>query len=169
MKNGNIVILMGVSGSGKSTIGKRLSERQGWYFIDGDDYHPKENIRKMSSGIPLSDENREPWLNTLNGFMHEYLDADKPLILACSALKQKYRDSLRAGFGNADVTYVYLKGNYELIQNRLQSRAGHYMKPEMLCSQIKILEEPEDAIVINISENLDDIVEEIVTILNPYL
>ncbi len=143
-----IVVLMGVSGSGKTTVGELLSERLGWPLLDADDFHPPENIEKMRSGIPLTDEDRWPWLDRLNGLLREKDSNGESALLACSALKQKYRDRLAAGL--KDPRWVYLKGSFELIEARLKARKGHYMKAGLLKSQFATLEEPLDAITAEI-------------------
>ena len=153
------VVLMGVAGCGKTSVGRRLSERLGWPFFDGDDYHPDENIAKMVQGIPLNDSDRFVWLSCLHDLIEEHLQAGHSLLLACSALKKGYRDQLHEG--NPGTIFVYLKGDYELIFQRLQERESHYMKAEMLQSQFAALEEPEEAFVVDIDQDLDTIVEEI--------
>lgn len=154
------VVLMGVAGCGKTSVGGRLSELLGWPFFDGDDYHPKENIAKMSRGIPLNDSDRFVWLSRLHDLIEEHLQAGKSMLLACSALKQGYRDQLKDG--NPGTIFVYLKGDYELIFRRMQERKSHYMKAEMLQSQFATLEEPKEAIVVSTDKDLDSIVVEIV-------
>ena len=141
------IILMGVSGCGKTTIGKLLAERLDCVFIESDEYHSADDIRKMSSGIPLTDQDRWPWLYCLNKLLRDAQDRSKPVVLACSALKQEYRDILSAGLLN--FFYVYLRGDYELIFSRMQQRR-HFMGAHMLASQFEILEAPADALVIDI-------------------
>ncbi len=154
------IILMGVSGCGKTTVGKRLSQALGWPFIDGDDFHPTENIAKMSRGIPLNDGDRGPWLAKLHDLVADYLQSGKSMILACSALRQKYRDQLKEG--NPGTLVVYLKGDLDLIFRRIATREDHYMKAKMLRSQFDTLEEPADAITVDIDKSLEEIVEEII-------
>ena len=154
-----IILLMGVAGSGKTKIGKMLGDRLGWRFYDGDDYHPENNIRKMSSGIPLTDEDRTPWLLRLNAIMRETTRAGENIIVGSSALKQSYRDIL--GKGVDDLRIVYLKGSFDLLFARMQKRRGHYMKPEMLQSQFDALEEPQDALTIDVTAASDAVVSQI--------
>ena len=155
------LILMGVSGSGKTAVGELLSQKLGWPFFDGDDFHPKENVAKMAAGIPLDDQDRIPWLLILHDLIAEHLADEKSILLACSALKQTYRDLLLDG--NPNTLFIHLKGEFGLIMGRMQARAGHYMKPEMLKSQFETLEEPADALTVDIGQNLDRITEEIIT------
>jgi len=152
-------IVMGVSGCGKSSVGKALAEHLGWDFYDADDFHPPANVVKMANGIPLDDSDRAPWLASLNKLISSSLKADQPGVLACSALKERYRQQLMNG--NEGVQIVYLKGSYELIWSRMEKRTDHYMKPHMLKSQFETLEEPVNALTIDISMSLDDIVQEI--------
>jgi len=154
------VVLMGVSGCGKTTVGKRLSEILGWPFLDGDDFHPQVNIDKMAAGIPLTDDDRHPWLVKLHDLIAEHLMKRRSLLLACSALKQKYRDKLAAG--NPGIVFVYLKGDYDLIDNRMKARQDHYMKAEMLRSQFEDLEEPAGTLTIDINRDLDATAKEII-------
>jgi len=143
-----IVVLMGVSGCGKTTVGKLLSQRLGWPLLDADDFHPPANIEKMRSGIALTDDDRWPWLDRLNGLLKDRESHGESALLACSALKSKYRDRLAAGC--SDLRWVYLKGSFELIESRLKARKGHYMKAGLLESQFAALEEPTDAITADI-------------------
>lgn len=158
------LILMGVAGSGKTAVGQILSERLNLPFFDGDDYHPASNVAKMAAGIPLDDQDRIPWLKNLHEIILEHLQAGKSVILACSALKQSYRDLL--GENIPGVTFIYLKGDYNLIFQRMKERHDHYMKPGMLQSQFDTLEEPVEAVTIDIDQNLDTIIEEILSLLN---
>ena len=150
---------MGVSGCGKSSVGVALAERLGCPFYDGDDYHPPENVAKMASGIPLNDADRYPWLAKLHDMIGKHLDAGETAVVACSALKKKYRRQLRKG--NDGLQFVYLKGSFELVWLRMTARQGHYMKAEMLRSQFKTLEEPDgdEALVIGIENDVESIVE----------
>ena len=145
-----IVILMGVSGSGKTTIGEELARRTGWKLLDADAYHPAANIEKMGRGVPLDDNDRWPWLDRLNGMIRECDARGESALLACSALKARYRE--RLGTGLKDVRWVYLKGDFALIEARLLARKGHYMKAGLLQSQFAALEEPGDATIVDIAE-----------------
>jgi gluconokinase len=146
MKNNQVqvIILMGVCGSGKTTVGKALSKRLGWTFFDGDDYHLPSSVEKMASGIPLTDEDRWPWLNALRVMISECLQNQQNAVFACSALKQSYRDLLLKD--NPGAVLVYLRGSYELIHERLKNRPDHYMKATLLKSQFDALEEPRDVL-----------------------
>lgn len=150
---------MGVSGCGKTTIGKALAAKLGWDFYDADDFHTPLGIAKMSSGIPLDDDDRAPWLASLHEMIYTCLKENKHGVLACSALKERYRQILLAG--NTGMLIVYLKGDYDLIWARMTSRSGHYMKPEMLKSQYDALEEPTNGLVVDISRSVDEIVAQI--------
>lgn len=144
-----VVIIFGVSGAGKTTVGKRFARDLGWHFYEADDFHSRANIDKMKRGIPLSDQDRQPWLARLREVI-ERCHANENAVLACSALKRKYRRYLRV---NADVKFVFLRGNYELVRKQLARRRGHFMRPELLKSQFEALEEPgpeEHAIVIQL-------------------
>ncbi len=159
MKTIRFLIVMGVSGSGKTSVGKVLAEYFGWDFYDADDFHPPENVSKMANGIPLTDSDRAPWLAALHDLISSSLTQDRPGVLACSALKERYRQQLMEG--NDGVQLIHLKGSYGLIWSRMSARNEHYMKPHMLQSQFDALEEPTNALDINISLSLDDIVLEI--------
>lgn len=150
------VILMGVSGSGKTSVGRMLAKRLSWDFYDGDDFHPPENVAKMASGIPLDDSDRAPWLASLHDLISASLKMHRPGVLACSALKERYRRQLL--MDNDEVRLVYLKGGYDLIRSRISARGGHFMKPNMLKSQFKSLEEPSDALIVDISLPANEIV-----------
>jgi gluconokinase len=153
------VIVMGVAGSGKTTVGQALAQRLGWDFYDADGFHPIENISKMASGIPLDDTDRIPWLTSLQALIAASLQQERPAVLACSALKESYRRTLLEG--RSDVLLVYLRGDYDLIWSRLAARKDHYMKPEMLQSQFDVLEEPADVLTVDIGMSVEEIVEEI--------
>ncbi|HTC48157.1 MAG TPA: gluconokinase [Candidatus Aquilonibacter sp.] len=155
-----VILLMGVSGAGKTTIGKLLASDLGWVFADGDDYHPAANVEKMKNGIPLIDADRESWLKTLRDLIADWIAAGTNAILACSALKQVYREELRAG---PQVRFVYLKGTPQLLRQRLHERHGHFMTERMLDSQLSTLEEPGQATVVDIDQSPAQIVGEIRT------
>jgi gluconokinase len=152
-------ILMGVSGCGKTIIGKKLANHLDWDFYDADDFHPPENISKMANGIPLTDSDRVPWLGLLYQLISSSLTQNRSGVLACSALKERYRQQLLEG--NDGVQLVYLKGSYDLIWSRMIARKDHWMKPHMLQSQFEALEEPVNALTIDISKSIDEIVQEI--------
>lgn len=152
---------MGPAGSGKTTIGKLLAAQFSWEFADGDDFHPPANVAKMSRGIPLTDEDRLPWLQSIRDAMQQWLAQGRNVVLACSALKRSYRDLLGIGSNTKNIKLVYLKGSFDLLLERLHSRKGHYMKEQMLASQLADLEEPADAIIIDISKTAEEIVSEI--------
>lgn len=158
-------IVMGVSGCGKTSVGESLAQFLGWDFYDADDFHPPENIAKMADEIPLDDSDRTPWLASLHELISSSLKADRPGVLACSALKKRYRRQLMDG--NDGVQIVYLKGSYDLIWSRMKKRTDHYMKPQMLKSQFETLEEPSNALTIDISLSVDEIVREVITNLSP--
>jgi gluconokinase len=140
---------MGVSGSGKSTVGPALAAELDWPFLDADTLHPQANVAKMASGIPLTDADRWPWFDRIVAEMRRYAAAGKNVVVACSALKQAYRDRLASG---GSVRVVYLKGDAETIAPRLAGRKGHFMPPSLLASQFATLEEPDNAIVVDIRE-----------------
>lgn len=135
-----VVVLMGVCGCGKSTVGRQLSKQLGWEFFDGDDFHPRANVEKMASGRPLDDEDRRPWLEALRELIDRRLDDETPSILACSALKRAYRRAL--GTERPEVLLVHLAGSRELLAERLASREGHFMPEHLLDSQLETLEAP---------------------------
>ncbi|MBL8057327.1 MAG: gluconokinase [Anaerolineales bacterium] len=158
-----IVIVMGVSGCGKTTVGARLAERLGWPFYDGDDFHSPANKAKMGRGLPLDDADRAGWLAALADLLRAHLAEGRSVVLACSALKQRYRDQLRVA---PEVRFVYLRGSYGQILARLQARAGHYMKPALLASQFAALEPPDDALTVDIAAQPAEMVEQIVRALS---
>jgi gluconokinase len=163
-KAAQVFVLMGVSGSGKTTVGQGLARQLNCPFYDGDDFHPPENIARMSRGIPLTDEDRWPWLERLQALIAQHLQQGQTAVLTCSALKRKYRERLRTG--NDGIVLIYLKGTFDLIWQRMQHREGHYMKAEMLQSQFDTLEEPSaaEAHIVLIDQKLEAIVQAIVEI-----
>jgi gluconokinase len=158
-----IVVLMGVSGSGKTTIGTLLAERTGAVFADADDYHPAANKAKMAAGTPLNDEDRQPWLETLHGVMRGWYEQGSSGVLACSALKARYRKTLSEGIPQEAQHFVLLEGSPELIAERLAARKHEYMNPALLASQLKTLEKPAegDALVVPIDRSPEEIVAQI--------
>jgi gluconokinase len=156
-----IVIIFGVSGAGKTTIGRLLAQELGWQFYEADDFHPKANIDKMRHGVPLTDEDRWPWLERLRKLIKQSLSQGENAVLACSALKEKYRRHLRI---NDNVKLIFLRGDYELIANQMQKRREHFMKPELLQSQFADLEAPragERVLVVELGRQPAELVQEI--------
>lgn len=154
-----IAIVMGVSGSGKTTVGKLLAQSLNWDFSDADDFHPPANIEKMSFGIPLEDADRIPWLLQLQSEIDTWLLENKNVVLACSALKASYREMLCRD--QQQMKIVYLKASFQLLASRLKTRDNHYMKADLLSSQFDTLEEPETAIIIDASQPLEVMVRQI--------
>ncbi|MEF8939200.1 MAG: gluconokinase [Salinivenus sp.] len=156
-----VVVLMGVSGSGKTTVGTRLAEALGWTFADGDDFHPSANVEKMRRGEPLTDADRWPWLRALRDYIGERLANDAPAVVACSALKAAYREVLLGD--NPGAKLVYLRGGYTLIRRRMEARPDHFFNAEMLDSQFEALEEPapDEALIVDIDAPPDEIVDTI--------
>jgi gluconokinase len=153
-----VLVIMGVVGSGKTTVGTLLAQKLGWQFADADDFHPKGNIRKISQGIPLTDADRAPWLAAMRGAIEQWHKKRQSVVLACSALKHSYREELRAG----DVHFVYLKGDAQLIGRRLHTRHGHFATDSILESQFADLEEPRDALAVTIAQTPEAIATEII-------
>jgi gluconokinase len=151
-----VIILMGVSGSGKTTIGKRLAEALGWRFLEGDDFHPPANVAKMAAGTPLTDEDRLPWLQQLRGLITDALARQENAVLACSALKQSYQRMLTVEASRE--RWVYLWAPREVIASRLAKRAGHFMPLSLLDSQFEALEAPVDALTVDVTPEPDVVV-----------
>jgi len=149
---------MGPAGSGKTTIGKLLAAQLGWEFSDGDSFHSPANIERISRGIPLTDADRLPWLNSIRDAISQWLAERKNVILACSALKRAYRELLLV---SPEVKLVYLKGSYELLSQRLHARKGHYATEQILTSQFADLEEPAGAFVVDVAHSPEEIVAQI--------
>jgi len=156
-----IVVLMGVSGSGKTTIGTLLARRTGTTFADADDYHPQANKQKMAAGHPLNDEDRAPWLETLNGLLRQWYSSGSGGVLACSALKEKYRETLAHGMPHGAIKFVLLDGSKEMIAERLAKRNHEFMNSALLDSQFATLEPPSDALCIVNDKAPEKIVDEI--------
>ncbi|KVH59434.1 gluconate kinase [Burkholderia sp. MSMB1072] len=156
-----ILIAMGVSGAGKSLIGEMLAERLSCSYTDGDAFHSAANKEKMHHGIPLTDEDRWPWLRTIRAAIEEKQRAGETAVFTCSSLKRSYRDVLRGA--DTDVRFVYLKGSFEVLQERLKSRTGHFFDPSLLKSQLDTLEEPgpDEAIEVSIELTPEQIVDQV--------
>jgi carbohydrate kinase (thermoresistant glucokinase family) len=156
------IYIMGVSSSGKTTIGQMLANSMRLPFFDGDDFHPENNIKKMKAGIPLTDDDRAEWLLTINKLAHKQTQTSN-VIIACSALKEKYRQILNDGLYN--VVTIFLQGSYQTIHERITKRIQHFMPPALLQSQFDILEMPKADLVVDITKTVDDILEEVVSYL----
>lgn len=146
-----VIVVMGVTGAGKTTVGQRLAKTLGWRFHDADDFHPPANKAKMNAGIPLTDDDRWPWLRALRAVIEQALADGSSAVVTCSALKRAYRDVLAGGL--ADVRYVHLTGDRRVLADRLASRRGHFMNPALLDSQIATLEAPADALDVDVALN----------------
>jgi gluconokinase len=161
-----IILVMGITGSGKTTVGRLLAERLHWDFADADDFHSAANKEKMHNGIPLTDADRQPWLLAIRDQIWSWIAAKKDGVITCSALKQGYRDLLLSpgdGNTNADageIKIVYLRGSYQLIAARVRARQGHFAGEELLSSQFAALEEPRDAVTIDVDQTPEQIVDE---------
>ena len=171
MAAGKSFILMGVSSTGKTSVGTEVAHRLGIKLIDGDDLHPRANIIKMGEGHPLNDEDRAPWLERIRDAAFSLEHKSEIGIIVCSALKKKYRDQIRDG--NSNVKFLFLHGSYDVILERMRQRKGHYMKESMLKSQFETLEVPgadePDVIPIDINASFDEVVERCIQALQPYL
>jgi gluconokinase len=152
------VVLMGVAGTGKTTVGRLLAEDVGWLFLDADDFHSPANVEKMRRGEPLDDADRQPWLAALRGRLAEELGAGRSVVLACSALKTAYRERLSV---DERVRFVHLKGDPDLLRRRLGERPAHYFGPGLLESQLKALEEPKDVLTLDVTPSPAELVREI--------
>ncbi|QLB12497.1 gluconate kinase (SKI family) [Bisgaardia hudsonensis] len=160
MKKGKVFIFMGVSSTGKTSIGTEVAKRLKMKFIDGDDLHPRANILKMSQGIPLNDEDRVPWLERINDAAFSLEQKNENGIIVCSALKKSYRDLIRQG--NQNISFIFLHGDFDLVLQRMELRKGHFMKADMLKSQFDTLEIPQenesDVIFVDISRSFEDVI-----------
>lgn len=154
-----VIVVMGVSGSGKTTVGRSLAAALGWTFYEGDEAHPPDNLRKMAAGTPLADADRLPWLRELRRLIESCLAAGEDAVLACSALKESYRGILAGGLEG--VCFVHLAGDPSLIAERLEHRQGHFMKAGMLASQLAVIEPPKDGISVEVEGSPEEIVAEI--------
>ena len=159
-----VIVVMGVSGSGKTTVGAKLAQELGWQFYDADDFHSEANREKMAQGMALNDEDRAEWLASLRGLIRKHLEEGSSCVLACSALKQRYRDTLAV---NEKVRFAYLRGSFEQVETRMKRRKDHYMPVQLLQSQFEALEEPRDAVVVDISHTPEDIIQLIRKGINP--
>jgi gluconokinase len=160
-----IIVIMGVSGSGKTTIGRALADALHWGFGDADDFHSPANVEKMKNGIPLTDEDREPWLRSMKAAIEQWKRDEPGHVLACSALKASYREIL--GKNDPDVKFVYLQGGFDIICKRLKERKSHFFNPALLRSQFDALEPPKGALIVDASKEPQEIVDAILSALKP--
>lgn len=158
-----VILLMGTTGAGKTTVGKILAVRLCWTFLDADDFHPPANIEKMHHGIPLSDADRLPWLEKIHAELLRRTQSGENIVLACSALKQSYRDLLSS---EVDVRIVYLRGTYDVMRQRIESRHGHFAGEGILAGQFADLEEPRDALVLDVSRSPQQLAAEVIASLH---
>jgi arylformamidase len=161
MPSGRAVVVMGPAGSGKTTVGKALARRLGWSFVEGDDFHTPSALRKMAAGIPLNDADRAPWLRRLNALLRTRTAHRESVVLACSALKERYRQALAGGLGER-IDFAYLKAGRRTLGNRLAERKGHFFGRSLLQSQLEALEEPADALIVDAAKPVEEIVESLV-------
>ncbi|WP_318375996.1 gluconokinase [Enterobacter sp.] len=163
----HVYVLMGVSGSGKSAVASEVAHQIQAAFLDGDFLHPRSNIMKMAAGDPLNDDDRKPWLQALNDAAFAMQRTNKVSLIVCSALKKRYRDLLRDG--NPNLSFIYLKGEFDVIETRLKARKGHFFKTQMLVTQFDALEEPgsdeQDVLVVNIDQPLDGVVASTIAVI----
>jgi gluconokinase len=155
-----VILVMGTTGAGKTTVGSLLARHVGWTFLDADDFHPQSNIEKMKRGIPLTDADRLPWLENIHTELVRLSKIGKNVVLACSALKRSYRDQLSAGL---DFRTVYLRGSYEEMRRHIEARHGHFAGEAILAGQFADLEEPRDALVLDVSHTPDELVAETIS------
>ena len=155
-----VIVLMGAAGAGKTTIGRRLSEQLGWAFLDGDAVHPPENIAKMAGGVPLTEEDRRPWLDALRRSIAEWVGRNIDGVVACSLLRQAHRASVLAGL-ERHVKLVYLRASHEVLEERLTARTGHFAGVALLNSQLALLDEPNNALLLDASQSPEDLVRAI--------
>lgn len=154
---------MGVSGSGKTAVGQLLAKRLGWPFVDADDLHPAESVGKMAAGVALTDEDRLPWLLSVRDVIAEHTGSGLSAVVACSALKERYRELLANG--RDDVRLVYLHGSPDVLERRLRDRRGHFLDPSLLASQLETLEPPADALAVDVDDELEAVVDALVAAL----
>lgn len=161
-----ILLVMGVTGAGKTTIGKRLANRLGWPFLDADDFHPPANIEKMTHGIPLTDADRAPWLANMHAELQRLTSLGQNAVLACSALKQSYRDILSAGL---DTRVIYLRGTYDQMRQHILARHGHFAGEAILAGQFADLQEPDDALILDVGAAPGELVDAAISQLGLHL
>ncbi len=158
-----VILVMGTTGSGKTTVGKLLAAHLHWSFLDADDFHPQANVEKMHNEIPLTDADRWPWLKNIHTELQRFAQSGKNVVLACSALKRSYRDLLSE---SVDVRIVYLRGTYEVMRHHIETRHGHFAGEAILAGQFADLEEPQNALVLDVSHTPEQLVAEIISSLH---